>query len=77
VNGALQVVESLDILNSGELAFVWKNGVMTDLKTLVSASGVTLSGAYAINAQGQIAGRAYVTVRKHNTELHGYLPTPR
>jgi len=73
----VQVVGGANILNRGERGFVWKNGVMTDLNTLISASGVTVSGAFAINAQGQIAGRAYVTVGKNNTELHGYLLTPR
>jgi probable HAF family extracellular repeat protein len=77
VNGVLQVVGAADIFNHGERAFVWKNGVMTDLNTLISASGVTVSGAFAINAQGQIAGRGYVTVGKNNTELHGYLLTPK
>ena len=77
VNGVLQVVGSVDILNRGERAFVWKNGVMTDLNTLISVSGVALSRAYAINAQGQIAGFALVTVGKKNTELHGYLLTPK
>jgi probable HAF family extracellular repeat protein len=77
VNGVLQVVGAADILNRGERGFVWKNGVMMDLNTLISASGVTVSGAFAINTQGQIAGRASVTVGKKNTELHGYLLTPR
>jgi probable HAF family extracellular repeat protein len=77
VNGVLKVVGSVNILNRGERAFVWKNGVMTDLNTLISASGVTLSRAYAINVQGQIVGTANVTVSKNNTQLHGYLLTPR
>jgi probable HAF family extracellular repeat protein len=77
VNGVLQVVGSEDILNQGERAVLWQNGVMTDLNTVISASGVTLSGASAINAQGQIAGAASVTVSKNNSEIHGYLLTPR
>lgn len=77
VNGVLQVVGSANILNRGERGFVWKNGVMTDLNTLISASGVTLFGAYAVNAQGQIAGRGTVTVSKNSTALHGYLLTPK
>jgi uncharacterized membrane protein len=77
VNGALLVVGSVDIFNHGERAFVWNNGVLTDLNTLISASGVTLSEANAINAEGQIVGRASVTVGKNNTETHGYLLTPR
>jgi probable HAF family extracellular repeat protein len=77
VNGVLQVVGSVDILNQGERALLWQNGVMTDLNTLISASGVTLSGASAINARGQIVGGARVTVGKNNIELHAYLLTPK
>jgi probable HAF family extracellular repeat protein len=77
VNGVLQVVGTVDIFNKGERALLWKNGVMTDLNTLISASGVTLSRASAINAQGQISGTASVTVSKNYSEIHGYLLTPK
>jgi probable HAF family extracellular repeat protein len=35
-------------------AFLYQNGVMTDLNTLVPISGITLTAALAINNQGQI-----------------------
>jgi probable HAF family extracellular repeat protein len=76
VNGVLQVV-GWDYSNRGLRAFLWKNGVMTDLNSLISASGVSLQQAVAINPQGQIVGVASVTVGKQNTEIHGYLLTPR
>ena len=75
MNAVLQVVGSADISNVGD-QFVRKKRVMTDLNTLISASGVTLLRAYAINGQGQIAGTASVTVKK-NTELHGFLLAPK
>ena len=50
----LQVVGGVNILNRGERGFVWKNGVMTDLNTLISASGATVSGAFAINLYGSL-----------------------
>ena len=76
VNGVLQVV-GWDYSNRGLRAFLWKNGVMTDLNSLISASGVSLQQAVAINPQGQIVGVASVTVGKQNTEIHGYLLTPK
>ena len=52
VNGVLLVVGSVDIFNHGERAFVWKNGLMTDLNTLISVSGATLFlGPTPSNAQ--------------------------
>jgi probable HAF family extracellular repeat protein len=77
VNGVLQVVGEASLSNGGIRAFRWKNGVMTNLNTLISASGVTLSGATAINAQGQIVGGASVTVGRNSTEGHGFLLTPK
>jgi probable HAF family extracellular repeat protein len=77
VNGVLQVVGAASLSNKSNRAFVWKNGAMTNLNTLISASGVTLERAKAINAQGQIVGFATVAVGKNRTEDHGYLLTPR
>jgi len=56
------------INNSGQVvgtrsggAFLWSNGVLTDLNTLpaVQAAGWFLSDAYAINDAGQIVGRGF------------------
>jgi probable HAF family extracellular repeat protein len=53
VNDAGQVVGRM----SGG-AFVWKNGVLTNLNTVIPAgSGITLLEAYGINNAGQIVGR--------------------
>jgi probable HAF family extracellular repeat protein len=76
VNNVLQVVGFVDNHN-GDKAFIWKNGRMTDLNGLISASGVTLTEASAINASGQIVGLARVTIGKQNVEVHGFLLTPK
>ncbi len=42
-----------------ESAFIWQNGVMTDLNDLIPApAGVHVTVARAINNQGQITGQA-------------------
>jgi probable HAF family extracellular repeat protein len=74
VNGVLQVVGFYN--HNGESAFLWKNGAMKDLNTLVSASGVALSEAKAINSRGQIVGSARFTVGKNPVQIHGFLLTP-
>ena len=74
VNGALQVVWNASTSN-GSRAFLLKNGVKTDLNTLISARGVVLNNAVAINANGQIVGSASVTV-SGSTTLHGYILSP-
>jgi probable HAF family extracellular repeat protein len=77
VNGVLQVV-GFDIdWSHGSRAFIWKKGVMTNLNSLISASGVNLRQASAINTQGQIVGYADLTLSKYNTETHGFLLTPK
>src|SRR5262249_2914191 len=75
VNGVLQVVGGIG--GSVGKAFLWKNGALKDLNTLISVTGVTLTEATAINSHGQIVGTARVTVGKNNTELHGFLLTPK
>jgi probable HAF family extracellular repeat protein len=53
INDAGQVVGRM----SGG-AFVWQNGVLTNLNTVIPAgSGITLAEAHAINNAGQIVGR--------------------
>jgi probable HAF family extracellular repeat protein len=54
-------------------AYVWKNGVMTDLNTLVPAdSPLYLLTASGINDSGEIAGFGVTDAG----ELHGFLATP-
>jgi probable HAF family extracellular repeat protein len=53
-------------------AFVWKDGVMTDLNTLIpSSSGWVLVSANNVNDMGQIVGNGFL-----NGSLHAFLLTP-
>jgi probable HAF family extracellular repeat protein len=72
VNGVLQVVGY-----AGDYAFLWKNGVMKNLNTLSSASGVTLSEATAISSNGQIVGTAHIKTGKYGYQIHAFLFTPK
>jgi probable HAF family extracellular repeat protein len=54
--------------------FLWRNGVMTDLSTLVPAdSPLDFPDPTGINSLGQIVG---LGVQKSTGELHGFLLTP-
>jgi probable HAF family extracellular repeat protein len=54
-------------------AYLWKNGTMTDLNTLIPAgSPLSLMTACSINSSGQIVG--FAVDSKGN--IHGYLATP-
>ena len=54
-------------------AFVWQNGVMSDLNTLIPASSpLVVNHACGINARGEITGNAVTSTG----EVHGYLATP-
>ena len=75
INGALQLVGWVN--NNGYYAFLWQNGKLTNLNSLVSASGVSLREADAINSSGQIVGVARVAVGKSNYEAHAFLITPK
>ena len=56
INAAGQVVGQAST-SLGNHAFLWSNGAMTDLNSLIlPTSGWTLQGAYAMNNQGQIVG---------------------
>jgi probable HAF family extracellular repeat protein len=45
----------------GQSAFIYQNGVMTDLNTLIDpASGLVMIDAYAVSNTGYIVGSAYV-----------------
>jgi probable HAF family extracellular repeat protein len=58
INSAGQVVGFVEGYGDhGQVAFLWQNGGMIDLNTLIPAdSGLTLLGAWAINDAGQIVG---------------------
>jgi probable HAF family extracellular repeat protein len=58
-------------------AFIWQNGVMTDLNTLFPASSNLYSTmANQINDKGQISGMAVVRSGPHAGEVHAFLATP-
>jgi len=58
INSAGQVVGSVEGYGDhGQVAFLWQNGDMIDLNTLIPAdSGWALLGAWAVNDAGQIVG---------------------
>jgi probable HAF family extracellular repeat protein len=59
--------------DGGIRAFVWKDGVMTDLNTLVTAdSPLFLLSAGVINSSGEIVGFGVTEAG----EVHGFLATP-
>jgi probable HAF family extracellular repeat protein len=72
-DGGEVVGASLDA-NFDPRAFLWENGVMTDLNTLVAAnpSGLYLLEAVSIDSGGEITGVAVA-----NGEAHGFLAIPR
>ena len=78
INDAGEVVGiSLDA-NFNLRAYLWENGVMTDLNTLVNTNPVTggsslfLASACSITSSGVITGFAMTSTG----EVHGYLATP-
>jgi probable HAF family extracellular repeat protein len=72
-DGGEVVGASLDA-NFNPRAVVWKNGVMTDLNTLIPAnSALYLLLAYSINSSGAITGLAFDS---SDNQAHGFLATP-
>jgi probable HAF family extracellular repeat protein len=73
-NSSTVVGISLDA-NFNPRAFVWQNGVMTDLNTLIpTSSTLYLLIACSINSEGQIVGFGVDTL---TGETHGYIATPK
>jgi len=57
--------------------FIWQNGVMTDLNTLIPEdSNLSVISASNINDRGQISGMATVRSGPHAGNIHAYLATP-
>jgi probable HAF family extracellular repeat protein len=82
VAGCCRTVNNLDevvgfsIDPNGSTAFLWRDGKIKDLNTLIPAnSPLHLLGAYSINDEGEIAGQACVLPAC--TEMHAYRLTPK
>jgi probable HAF family extracellular repeat protein len=57
--------------------FIWQDGVMTDLNTLIPAdSNLFIISASNINDHGQISGMATVLSGPHAGDIHAYLLNP-
>lgn len=73
INDEGQVVGASLDANFNPRGFLWQNGTMTDLNTLIPAnSPLLLMLACSINSSGQIVGVAVTSTG----EAHGYLATP-
>jgi probable HAF family extracellular repeat protein len=75
INDLGQIVGSSCDSDENCRAFLWQNGVMTDLNTLIPSDSTLylLEATGSINNHGQIAGYAYDTV---GGEIHPFLLTP-
>src|SRR5205823_15017167 len=75
INSKGQVVGgSFDIDGNGR-AFLWQNGVMTDLNTLIPADSplFLIEATGTINSRGEIAG---ISLQTSTGEVHAFLATP-
>jgi probable HAF family extracellular repeat protein len=74
INSAMQVVGRSGTHDAaGTRAFLWNNGTMVDLNTLIdSKSGWVLQEARAINGRGEITGNGSL-----NGKRHAFLLTPQ
>src|SRR5271156_784363 len=77
INDKGQVVGSTQDSNFGFVhAFIWQDGVLTNLATLFPASSNLLpTMANQINSAGQIAGMGTVLSGPHAGETHAFLAT--
>jgi probable HAF family extracellular repeat protein len=78
INNRGQVVgNNVDSGNNWSHGFIWQNGVMTDLNTLIPAdSNLFVISASNINERGQISGMATVQTGPHAGDIHAFLATP-
>jgi probable HAF family extracellular repeat protein len=57
--------------------FIWQDGVLTDLNTLIPAdSNLFIISASNVNERGQISGMGTVLSGPHAGDIHAYLLTP-
>jgi probable HAF family extracellular repeat protein len=78
INDRGQVVGStLDSKFNWSHAFIWQDGVLTDLDTVFPASAnlFPIMGN-KINERGQISGMAIVMSGPHKGDVHAFLATP-
>ena len=69
-------IVGFSIDQNGMTAFVWKEGKIRDLNTLIpESSPLHLLGAYSINDAGEISGQG--CVMPACTELHAFRATPK
>jgi probable HAF family extracellular repeat protein len=76
INDAAQVVGQSCDINFNCRAFLWQNGVMTDLNTLISpalGSSLVLIVGSDINSGGEIVGNVY---NPSTGAVHAFLATP-
>jgi probable HAF family extracellular repeat protein len=78
INNRGQVVgNDFDSTFSWAHGFIWQDGVMTDLNTLIPAeSNLFIISSSNVNDRGQISGMATVQTGPHTGEIHAYLLTP-
>jgi probable HAF family extracellular repeat protein len=77
INDKGQVVGTSFAENFNLRAFIWQNGVMTDLNTLFpSSSNLYATMANKINSAGQISGMATVLSGPNAGQIHAFLATP-
>ena len=77
INDSRQVVgQSIDGATGFSRAFIWENGVMTDLNSLVPPGSPFLVYANDINERGEITGQACVVVDGQCTTTSVFLAIP-
>ena len=78
INDRGQVVgNNFDASFNWSHGFIWQDGVMTDLNTLIPAdSSLFIISASNINDRGQISGMGTVQTGPHAGDIHAYLLTP-
>jgi probable HAF family extracellular repeat protein len=78
INNRGQVVgNNFDSSFNWSHGFIWQDGVMIDLNTLIPAdSNLFIISASNINDRGQISGMGTVQTGPHAGDIHAYLLTP-